>query len=105
MGGVKKNFKAIKSKNRKNKLKNLIIKVPLEIQEQPKDKVEIDEGTTLKIQCKASGFPYPEYVWFVGDKEMSCCSDGVLKIKNIRWDFAFTNIIYIINIQSIPLLL
>lgn len=57
---------------------------PLVIKEQPHPNLEIPEGMKLELKCTASGFPYPEYVWFKGDKEVWCCRDGPFVIQSVR---------------------
>lgn len=51
---------------------------------QPELEVTVDEGGKFSLMCEATGFPYPIYVWFHGDKKLSIQQDGRLTIDQAR---------------------
>lgn len=51
---------------------------------QPELEVTVDEGGKINLTCEATGFPYPIYVWFHGDRKLSIQQDGRLTIDQAR---------------------
>ena len=54
----------------------------LRITQNPID-VTVDQGKTLRLECKSVGFPYARYIWFRGKVELSGGYDGILTINSV----------------------
>ena len=64
---------------------------PLQIVEHPCPKKSVEEGQTFTLNCRATGFPYPRYVWFRGNTQINPDSseDGKLKVEGARYRVIF----------------
>ena len=51
---------------------------------QPEVEIYVEEGERAVFFCEARGFPYPRYVWFCGDDEVTVTQDcGKLVLERV----------------------
>ncbi|XP_076237321.1 mucosa-associated lymphoid tissue lymphoma translocation protein 1 isoform X2 [Calliopsis andreniformis] len=61
-----------------------IFPLPVTIEEQPQSMLEVKDGESFTIYCKANSYPEPQYQWFHNNTRLEGQTSNILHIKKFR---------------------